>query len=322
MADTIKLGNSNITLKVGDSAVTAAYLGSTLVYTGGTTPHDYSQDYLTFRAIEDGTFSFSGSSAAISANTLEYSTDSGSTWSTLQNSGTTPTVTSGNTILWKASGLTIGTGGIGRFSSTSNFEVEGNIMSLLYGDNFVNQTDLTGYDNAFANLFRSGTTITSAENLVLPATTLTQKCYYNMFLGCTSLTTAPELPATTLAERCYGTMFNGCTSLTTAPSLPATTLASQCYSGMFLGCTSLTTAPELPATTLAERCYYQMFQNCTSLNSITCLATDISANYCIRYWVMNVASSGTFTKDANMTSWTTGADGIPSGWTVQDYPSS
>ena len=34
----IKLGNSNITLKVGDSAVTAAYLGTTLVYTGGTPP--------------------------------------------------------------------------------------------------------------------------------------------------------------------------------------------------------------------------------------------------------------------------------------------
>ena len=34
----IKLGNSNITLKVGSSAVTAAYLGSTLVYSGGTPP--------------------------------------------------------------------------------------------------------------------------------------------------------------------------------------------------------------------------------------------------------------------------------------------
>lgn len=34
---TIKLGNSNITLKVGSSAVTAVYLGSTLVYSGGTT---------------------------------------------------------------------------------------------------------------------------------------------------------------------------------------------------------------------------------------------------------------------------------------------
>ena len=35
---------------------------------------------------------------------------------------------------------------------------------------------------------------------------------------------------------CYNQMFNGCTSLTTAPELPATTLASSCYSDMFNGC--------------------------------------------------------------------------------------
>lgn len=32
----IKIGNSNLTLKVGSTEVTAAYLGSTLVYSGGT----------------------------------------------------------------------------------------------------------------------------------------------------------------------------------------------------------------------------------------------------------------------------------------------
>ena len=33
---TIKIGNSDITLRLGSSAVTAAYLGTTLVYSGGT----------------------------------------------------------------------------------------------------------------------------------------------------------------------------------------------------------------------------------------------------------------------------------------------
>ena len=50
-----------------------------------------------------------------------------------------------------------------------------------------------------------------------------------MFSNCTSLTSAPSLPATTLADYCYEDMFYGCTSLTTAPSLPATTLATNCY---------------------------------------------------------------------------------------------
>ena len=43
-----------------------------------------------------------------------------------------------------------------------------------------------------------------------------------------------------VTDYCYYRMFNGCTSLTTAPSLPATTLANFCYNGMFSGCTSLT----------------------------------------------------------------------------------
>ena len=34
-----------------------------------------------------------------------------------------------------------------------------------------------------------------------------------MFSKCTNLTQAPELPATTLAEECYNNMFSGCTKL-------------------------------------------------------------------------------------------------------------
>ena len=123
----------------------------------------------------------------------------------------------------------------------------------------------------------------------------------------------------TLATNCYASMFYGCTSLTAAPALPATTLANSCYEMMFDGCTSLASAPALPATTLAEGCYWGMFWDCTSLSAITCLATDISATNCTYNWVNNVAASGTFTKDAPMSGWTTGQNGIPSGWTVQDY---
>ena len=152
----------------------------------------------------------------------------------------------------------------------------------------------------------------------LPATTLGQDCYSYMFDGCTSLTTAPELPATTLPFACYSSMFKGCSNLRTAPALPATALEGFCYNHMFDGCTSLTTAPELPATTLKFMCYYGMFDGCTSLNYIKCLATDISAKYCTSYWVNGVAATGTFIKAADMTGWTEGKDGIPSGWTVID----
>ena len=114
-------------------------------------------------------------------------------------------------------------------------------------------------------------------------------------------------------------MFFNCTGLTTAPALPATTLAEYCYYYMFRGCTGLTTAPVLPATTLVKNCYGNMFYGCTNLNSVTMLATDISASGCLSNWLKNVSSTGTFIKDASQTSLKTGANGIPSGWTVVDY---
>jgi hypothetical protein len=70
---------------------------------------------------------------------------------------------------------------------------------------------------------------------------------------------------------------------------------------------------------LKKYCYYNMFYGCTSLNHIVCLATNISASNCTTDWVNGVASTGTFVKDHNMTSWTTGNSGIPTGWAVEDY---
>ena len=143
-------------------------------------------------------------------------------------------------------------------------------------------------------------------------------CYFSMFNGCTSLTSAPELPATTLTNYCYQNIFFNCTSLTSAPELPATTLANWCYNQMFYGCTSLTSALKMPATTLDNYCYNAMFYDCTRLSYIKCLATSgINTNYSTTNWVSNVSSSGTFIKDSNV-NWPTGNNGIPSGWTIQN----
>lgn len=170
--------------------------------------------------------------------------------------------------------------------------------------------------NCYKQMFYGCNSLTVAPEL--PATTLTDHCYSDMFSFCRSLTTAPELPATTLANRCYEHMFSSCTSLTTAPELPATELAEHCYLYMFANCTSLTTAPELPATVLADYCYHSMFSQCSSLNYIKCSATNISALDCTYHWVYGVSSKGTFIKHPDMTRWSTGTSGIPSGWDVVD----
>lgn len=271
--------------------------------------------YLTFEALEDGTFSFIKRGTG---DDIQYSKDNGSTWTPLA-SGETVSVVSGDKVMWKSTIIPVSSSGIGYFSSSNKFNVSGNIMSLLYGDDFNGQTNLEGKDNAFRNLFTRCSYLIDASNLILPATTLADYCYDGMFADCTSLTTAPELTATTMAYRCYQYMFSNCTSLTTAPSiLPATTLANECYSYMFQKCISLTTAPELPTTTLADYCYSYMFKGCTSLSNITMLATDISAFNCLYYWVQDVSSTGTFVKHPNMTSLPSGISGIPESWEVKD----
>ena len=160
-------------------------------------------------------------------------------------------------------------------TSNSYYNVGGDISSLT---NFI--TEVKNY--TFYKLFDSDNYIKDASNLLLPATTLSNNCYGDMFNGCTSLTTAPALPATKLSINCYYNMFSGCTSLTTAPALPATTLSSYCYSGMFSGCTSLTTAPALPATTLSNHCCRSMFSGCTSLTTAPALPATVLSNECYR----------------------------------------
>ena len=313
---------------------------------------DYSSEYLTLSALGDGDITITIPAAIDSsyATSLSYSKDK-STWNETIIDDTDQTitipVTSGENVYLKGIAKQLGNSSTGvNIKSTSNIDASGNIMSLLYGDDYKDKVAFpSGSTYTFGSLFRSNAHLINAENLILPATTLTNDCYWYVFDGCTSLTTVPVLPATTLKYECYRGMFQNCTSLTTAPALPATTLAEYCYNYMFQGCTSLTTAPELPATTLSYSCYNAMFNSCKSLttspvlhattlasfcyasmfgscrnlNNITMLATDMSAQYCLFYWVSGVSSTGTFTKAASMNSLPTGIHGIPEGWTVVDY---
>ena len=83
--------------------------------------------------------------------------------------------------------------------------------------------------------------------------------YYfcNLFFGCEKLTSAPELPATTLTEGCYYGMFNSCSGLTSAPELPATTLTEGCYYQMFYRCSQLNYIKALFTTTPSSSYTYQ-----------------------------------------------------------------
>ena len=179
----------------------------------------------------------------------------------------------------------------------SSIKCCGNLNKLLSYN-----TTPTLADYAFAYLFYNDGNIDF--DVTLPATTLSTGCYYGMFMGCSSMVTAPSLPAITLANSCYYYMFRGCISLTATPTFSATTLAVSCYQAMFYGCFSLTTVSALPVTTLYTQCYYQMFTNCISLTTAPDLPATTLAENCY-YMMFNGCTA--LTRPAKMAGGTTQA---------------
>ena len=94
-------------------------------------------------------------------------------------------------------------------------EIYGNVMSLLKGkDNLESATTIEA-NNAFYGLFAGADKLVNNTErlLVLPATTLMEGCYDNMFSGCKGIEKAPELPAPKLEKGCYQEMFYDCAKL-------------------------------------------------------------------------------------------------------------
>lgn len=314
---------------------------------------NYSKEYLTIEALEDGEINFyiSETDNTDVVESISYSLDNGDTWITTLNQDNkndnikiTVNVDTGDKVLWKGDVYNyndlFNEGSFGWFKFNCKCNVYGNIMSLTYEDDFKNQTVLKG---TLSFLF-SGCAVVDASKLILPSTILITGCYFEMFMDCTSLIAAPELPATILAEKCYGYMFDRCTSLEIPPKLPVTILAEGCYEGMFKDCTSLVTAPELLATTLKEACYVCMFMNCTSLTKAPELQATTLVPYCYEYmfygcsslnyikamftttpgtqytmeWVCGVALEGTFIKNLLSTWDVLGNNGVPENWDIKE----
>lgn len=187
--------------------------------------------------------------------------------------------------------------------------------SLRYGPVPSAVSSATG---CYREMYSGCTSLTSTVSALTFETVNSNMCT-SMYAGCTSLTTAPEIPVTGRANNAYTSMFSNCTSLTKAPSiLPATSVNIGMYQSMFEGCTSLTTAPEMPSASIQQYSHRYMFRGCTNLNYVKCLAPSIGSSSGLTDWLLNVAATGTFVKNANMSSWPSGASGIPSGWTVVD----
>ena len=223
--------------------------------------HDYSKDYFTLKAITSGNFGVEKRGYA--EDVLKYRINGGE-WVIAEGTVSNLPLNEGDAIevsFNPSHNMEIYGGNFVSF--TGQFEIYGNIFSLMYGDDFESYSTMK---MTFAGMFQRNQNIISAENLILPATTLIEKSYSSMFDVCSNLEKAPVLPAQTLSANCYKAMFNAC----------------------------------------------------PKINYIKCLATDISASECTNSWLYGVSFTGTFVKDATMTSWTSGVNGIPENWTVED----
>ena len=233
---------------------------------GGDEPEPKPIDPLCFMADgEDSTVSYDAHTLTVGVDgdvDIEVSTDktNWSKWKVQEGTtlGQVLTINDGQKLYIRNTKNTLSTNYDNRFQ----FVMDGKISASGNVNSMINYGELSKY--CFVNLFTGCTSLTTAPEL--PATTLADRCYLCMFLDCTSLETAPELPATTLANSCYSQMFNNCESLKNVPSvLPAIELADGCYSCMFQSCSSLETPPDLPAQTLKYHCYSDMFSWCSSL---------------------------------------------------------
>ena len=273
------------------------------------------EQYLTFRITSPGKIVWYASMANKPTKTIQYSLDNGTTWTSITSANDTNNgfdVVAGDVVLFKGennqyggpTGSTVtGTSYFNSFAyTTAGYTPEGNVMSLIYGDNFVGNDSLpANTTHNFAGLFQNCTGCTGdASNLIIPPLSLTPLCYRNMFAG-TNITKGPELPATTLGVYCYCNMFINAKQLETSPDLLAPVLVTGCYSGMLHMQGTMTEVEK-------------------KLRYCRCLATNISASNCVLNFFndTNVAQGGVFVKAASNNRWTRGSNGIPTRWTIEN----
>lgn len=322
---------------LGTTEAVAMYIGSTLMWStgsgggsgeGGETPHDYSQDYFTIESLQDNNEIKLQKSGTPNNPILSYSLDDGETWNNVTVSSTTTfaTINTGDIIVFKGNNIKFATAwnNYNYFNATKQFKVYGNIMSLLNGDNFKENSEFNNTETChFSGLFKASTNLIDASNLILPAQTLYTSSYNGMFREATSLQHGPQMLAITpTGTECCSSMFEGCINLEEPIEIKFTTLSQQCCMRMFIMSRSaklttpkMTKSPILRCATGATDCYREMFKGNGNLAEITCLLTSGQSN-CCNNWITNACtSSGTFYKASNVT-W---SGYTPSGWTIQDY---
>ena len=146
-----------------NESVSEVYYGSTRIW-----PHDYSRDYLTIEALESGSITWTDYSMY---RYILYSLDNGNTWQQLNHGGVISSLDVGDKIMFKSDTDYYGFGNYGGFARNSlHFNVYGNAMSLIYGDDFIGKTDFNYFGGSQLGDLFFISNVVDASNLILPKT--------------------------------------------------------------------------------------------------------------------------------------------------------
>ena len=326
---------------VGTVGISALYAGSVKIWPPSQPVP--SEQYLTFDIVSSGTIGLSNVGSAPSV-TVQYSLNNGA-WTNLSNS--TINVSAGDTIRWRGTNTRYSSDRdkYNHFSGTALFNIKGNIVSLIYGDDFEGKESYTLQDYALNCIFLGSKCVDAYDLYIYTNTGM--RSLRHTFATCTSLIRPPKaISGQDMGTFGLGAMFNGCTSVQFLPDfsnfIPNTSSLQECfrdckavkeapafysgatpvsaYQNAFLGCSGLESAV-LPSETLSNRSYYRMFSGCTSLKYIELNAltgnTGSTSDSSFYQWVGGVPTGGTIVKrcELNLPS---GSNGIPNGWTVVD----
>lgn len=212
--------------------------------------------------LRDKTISILKQASTAPTVSVEYSLDGQRTWQS-QNSGTFNVVVPAmGVVYFRANTSTWGSSASYNYfvleSNDSNcyYEFKGNIMSLLYGENFdVDNRYLTLPNTSwhFKYLFTGITASFRCESLKLPATIALKESYYRMFYNATGLTKA--------SLKIYATTNNGSNSM----------------DRMFEGCSNMAEGPYFRMSFSGSNTMRGMFSNCVKLSSFLYLGTNTSS---------------------------------------------
>ena len=174
------------------------------------------------------------------------------------------------------------------------FEVYGNVMSLLYGDDFIGKDTFPDDDphHEFYSLFFKNQGLVSAKNLVLPVKNLSPYCYAEMFRYCIGLQEHPKFVADVLAENSYDGLFRFATGIKRVV---------------------------LPDAEIAPNACRRMLYEAQTIEYIK-LGFDnfeqADMDVCLTEWNENTPDINVIFSKKPGTSYSIGANGIKQGWTV------